>query len=682
MNLRQIFLFAAHFIQRNFGQSAGKRLCLLKSLMLYVRRAALCCILAVGIPVMVFGQSYYATNGTEYAIAGSLLGDQVMPDVAVTPGGGFAVWQDNVTDGNGWGVSAMQLNSTLSGSLSPFRVNVQGAGDQENPRVALLQNGGAVFVWQGGQQGYQHIYARFLTSTNTFTTMNDVLVNTFTNNFQINPAVATLTNGNVIVVWGSFDEAGPNSLQDVYGRIFSSTGQPVTGEFLINQFTSYNQRTPAVAALPNGGFVIVWVSEQERVVGAASANEVLPGLESYPSVDIYARIYNDSSGTTTNDEFLVNADSNPCANPSVAAGSNGSFMVAWGMRDMIDLTNSLDIYARSFTSAGVGSTVVRVNSYLYGDQYAPRVSALGTDYLIVWTSMGEDGSLQGVYGQFLNEDTSEIGGEFRVNTTTVSSQMQPTVASDGAEQFLVVWTSFTGAPYSFDLYAQRYLNTSATLQPISSLFVYVPFIVISNTYQPQLQVSWPPVLGLSISNYEVYADGTNTPTAVTTTNVWTMTATNGLTASSTHSFQVDYVVTDGHRSPLSPSVSGTTWSGLSYYGIPFEWMEQYYGYNFSSWPTNVTAPLAPGGPTLYQVFLSGGNPLSSSTWLSTTLSSTAEGLFLSWNTQPGQTYQVQTTTDFITWSNLGAPRFAAGTSDSIFVGHGLGGYYRIVLLRQ
>jgi hypothetical protein len=34
------------------------------------------------------------------------------------------------------------------------------------------------------------------------------------------------------------------------------------------------------------------------------------------------------------------------------------------------------------------------------------------------------------------------------------------------------------------------------------------------------------------------------------------------------------------------------------------------------------------------------------------------------------------------WSNLGAPRFAAGNSDSIFVGHGLGGYYRIVLLRQ
>jgi hypothetical protein len=685
MNLKRKNLFVADFVQRNFGQSARERLCLLKSLMLYVRRAALCCILAIGIPIVAFGQaSYYATNGTEYAVAGSLLGDQVMPDAAVAPGGGFLVWQDNITDGSGEGVSAMQLNGTLSGSGSSFQVNQQGAGDQENPRVALLKNGGAVFVWQGGQKGYQHIYARFLTSTNTFTTTNDVLVNTFTNNFQINPAVATLTNGNVIVVWGSFDEAGPNSLQDVYGRIFSPDGSPLTGEFLINQFTTYNQRTPTVAALPNGGFVVAWVSEQEQVVGAPNAGLVTPNQELYPSVDVYARLYN-SSGVAQGSEFLVNTDSNPAANPDVATGSDGGFMVTWDAKDLTSpLANSLDIYARSFTSAGSGSgsTVVRVNSYLYGDQYAPRISSLGTDYLIVWTSLAQDGSREGVYEQFLRGNTSAVGGEFRVNTTTVSSQIQPVVTSDGAEQFVAVWSSFTGVPYSFDLRAQRYINTSAVLQAMPAPFVYAPFVIVSNSYQPQLQVSWSPVPGLSVSNYEVYVDGATVPMAVTLSNVWTMTAANELTASSTHLFKVDYVLTDGRRSPLSPSASGTTWSGLSYYGIPFEWMEQYYGYNFGSWPTNVNAPLDSGGPTLYQVFLSGGNPLDSSTWLVTQLSNTPQGLFLNWNTQPGQTYQVQVTTDLAAWSNLGAPRFAAGNSDSIFVGHGLGGYYRIVLLRQ
>ena len=125
-------------------------------LSLFARRAAICFCwgLFLGIPAAVFAQTnYYTTNGTEYAIIGSLPGDQVFPDVAVTPSGGFVVWQDNITDGSGWGVSATRLDSTLSGTLGTFRVNVQGTNDQENPRVALLKNGGAVFVWQGGTAG-------------------------------------------------------------------------------------------------------------------------------------------------------------------------------------------------------------------------------------------------------------------------------------------------------------------------------------------------------------------------------------------------------------------------------------------------------------------------------------------------------------------------------------------------
>ena len=57
-------------------------------------------------------------------------------------------------------------------------------------------------------------------------------------------------------------------------------------------------------------------------------------------------------------------------------------------------------------------------------------------------------------------------------------------------------------------------------------------------------------------------------------------------------------------------------------------------------------------------------------------------MFLNWNTQAGATYQVQVTTNFNSWSNVGSPRFAAGTSDSIYIGGSSAGYYRVVLLRQ
>jgi len=548
-----------------------------------------------------------------------------------------------------------------------------------------LQGGGAVFVWQGGPKGFQHIYARFLNSSNTWMT-SDVMVNASTNYFQNNPAVATLTNGNVIVVWASWNEVASGSMQDVYGRIFTPTGQPVTGEFLINQFTSFNQSEPTVAALANGGFVAAWVSEQERVLAAptSATTPETPSQIINPSVDIYARLYDDNGNAQSN-EFLVNTDSNPCADPAVAAGSDGGFVMTWDARDLTSLfTNGLDIYARPFTSAGAGSggTVIRVNSYLYGDQYAPRISALGTDYLIVWTSLGQDGPQEGVYGQFMRGNGSVVGGEFRVNTTTTGSQIQPVIASDGVSQFLAVWTGFTGLPYGFDLFAQRFINTQQPLEALPAPFVYAPFVVSNNVYQPQLVVSWPPVTGLSVSNYEVYVNGAATPMAVTTSNVWTMTAANGLTASSSNYFQVGYATTDGRQSPLSPAAGGSTWSGINYYGIPYEWLTNYYGLNIANWPANVNAPLAPGGLSLMQVFLSGGNPLDPSTWLRTALSNTPEGLFLSWNTQPGFTYQVQATTNLTTWTNLGAPRFAAGTTDSIFVGKSSAGYYRILLLYQ
>jgi hypothetical protein len=642
-------------------------------------------------------QNYYTTNGAEYAIIGNLPGDQVFPDVALSKNGGFVVWQDNITDGSGWGISAQQINSTLSGSGDTFRVNVTGAGDQENARVALLKNGGAVFVWQGGEEGYQHIYARFLNTNSTFLTTTDLLVSQFTNNFQINPAIATLSNSNVVIVWSSYDQAGSNSMQDVYAKILSPSGTTISNEFLVNQFISYNQRTPSVAALSGGGFVIAWVSEQERVGGSTvdsslyssggaagvSQNEdnLTPGQNSAgvpPSMDIYARLYS-ASGTPAGSEFLVNSNANPCANPNVASATDGSFMVGWTAFDLTTTTNMWDVFARPFSSAGVGGNVVRLNTYLYGAQYAPHLSAIGLDYMAVWTSLGEDGSREGVYGQFIHNDGTLVGGEFRVNTTTISQQMQPAVASDGVDQFLTVWTSYTGGPTSFDLFAQRYINVSAILNAMPAPFVYAPFTLVSNVYQPQLVVSWAPLAGIDVSNYEVFVDGSPIATGNVTTNQWTMTAANGLTTSATHSFQVSYATAAG-VSPASPANSASTWSGLNWNGIPFEWMEANFGDNIASWPA-VSAPIAPGGPTVYQAFLSGAT-VNPATWLHQTLAQTAQGLFLNWNTVPGNTYQVQTSAKAAGWSNFGAPRFAAGTSDSLFVGGGSAGFYRVVLLRQ
>ncbi len=132
-------------------------------------------------PLFLAKPTTYLTNGVEYAIAGSLPGDQVHPQLGLNAAGGYLVWEDNITDGDGLGISALQLDSSFSGVLSPFRVNSIGAGDQERPQVSLLNGGGAVFVWQGGRPGIP-AHLRPVPFCGWTWSGNDVLVNTFTNN--------------------------------------------------------------------------------------------------------------------------------------------------------------------------------------------------------------------------------------------------------------------------------------------------------------------------------------------------------------------------------------------------------------------------------------------------------------------------------------------------------------------
>src|SRR6478609_8468277 len=100
------------------------------------------------IPTIAFSQTSYVPQAGEYAPAGSLAGDQTYPAVSVKAAGGFTVWQDNITDGAGLGISAVRLDASFNPAFASFRVNQQGAEDQENPKVISLATGGAVFLWQ------------------------------------------------------------------------------------------------------------------------------------------------------------------------------------------------------------------------------------------------------------------------------------------------------------------------------------------------------------------------------------------------------------------------------------------------------------------------------------------------------------------------------------------------------
>ncbi|HEY1788919.1 MAG TPA: hypothetical protein VGJ73_12215, partial [Verrucomicrobiae bacterium] len=367
---------------------------------LLFRRVVVCFCWAIflAIPAAGFGQTnYFAAYGTEYPVIGSLPGDQVLPDLSLNTNGGYIVWQDNITDPVGEGISAMRINSTLSGSGATFAVNANST-NAANAHVVMLKNGGAAFTWQARTNGLSHIYARFLNASNLWQSSTDICVSTFTSGSQVNPAIAPLSNGNVIVVWSSYNQVNATSMMDVYGQLLSSNGIALGTNFLINQlFTPYNQRNPAVAALNNGGFVVAWISEQENKVAVTNSADAPQTSLSFPSVDVYDRLYtvSGSNATPSCNESNVDTGIFPCSSPAVATAADGSYMVTWCAKDLTTPNNGWDIYERSFTNS-IGGSVKLVNAYTYGDQYNPRISVIGGNYLIVWTSLGQDGSREGV----------------------------------------------------------------------------------------------------------------------------------------------------------------------------------------------------------------------------------------------------------------------------------------------
>ena len=108
----------------------------MKLLSVRARTIAVCPLgaLVVGFVSTVSAQTnYYAPSGTEYPIAGPLLGDQMCSDAAISTTNGIIVWQDNAIDGNGLGNQRATAGLARSPrTLSPFRVNVTAAGGQEN----------------------------------------------------------------------------------------------------------------------------------------------------------------------------------------------------------------------------------------------------------------------------------------------------------------------------------------------------------------------------------------------------------------------------------------------------------------------------------------------------------------------------------------------------------------------
>ena len=322
---------------------------------------------------------------------------------------------------------------------SEFRANTFTAGFQADPAVAVDADGSAVVTWYSyAQDGDgRGIYAKRYAPDGT-PTSDEFRVNTHTTGSQTNPAVATDSDGDFVIVWQSDGQDGGG--WGVYGQRYNSAGLPQGGEFRVNSTTTGNQQAPAVAMDADGDFVVVW--EQDSASGAAG---------------IGARRFN-SAGVPQGNQFTV-ALSTLAFAPAVSTSPGGAFVVAWGGSAPGD---GQGVAMRLFDPNGAPlSNETAVNTFTTGEQYYPSVAvAASGEFVIAWDSKEQDGSGWGVYAQRFNALGAKQGGELRVNTYTTDYQQNASVAIDADGDFVVAWTSSAdqnGTGYG--VYAQQFNAT-------------------------------------------------------------------------------------------------------------------------------------------------------------------------------------------------------------------------------
>ena len=576
----------------------------------------------------------YEAKGTEFDLTGRLVGDQLATHVAISPSGGYLVWHDNATDESGLGVSALMLDANANPMGAPFRVNSKLLGNQEKPQVGLLSEGGAFFVWEAGETGFRRVQFRAASSRGVFSN-EEVFVTGANSGEQTDPALAVLRNGTVAVSWTDYLVDG--DVKGLSARIYSPTGDSLTEPFRLNQFRDGNQYGAKLQALPNGGIAAVWVSDQQQ---------------DEKSIDIIARLFN-SVGQPLTDEIVV-SQKGISANPVLGVAGT-RLIIAWEQVDLKNKKTRWDVSLRTFDLALKPlSEQVKANKQLEGDQFAPRLQGGDSGALLVWNSLGQDGSGEAVVGRFITESGVFSDSEFQVNTRTFAGQLHPNVSADSNGRWLVTWSTPRSGDAGMDVVGQRFQIESTEAKPLEPIAV----VFVNPLSENELMVSWPEVAGLGVNHYEVFIDNIPDPKPVNGNFfIWRQ-----LQPGREYAFRVVYELKDGRRSPMSAFGFNKTWGrDFNQDGLPDDWQREFFGRDSAKWST-ANADYDGDGATNLNEFLAATNPADNSSTLKLELSAMEQGQRLSWQAEPGSVYQVEKATRLgpgvVSWHAEGDPVMA------------------------
>jgi len=222
--------------------------------------------------------------------------------------------QDYVSSDTKTNVKAQVFSNIGIKSGSEITVNTTTSDDQYGQSIVALQNGGFVIVWQDHSAAPTKSWSSWNPESNfnwavraqVFSSEgsrvgSEILVNKATDENQFGQSIIALKNGGFVIAWqGYCDEqtgtTGDGSGWAVKAQVFSSSGQKIGTEIIVNTATESYQFAQSLEALENGGFFITW---QDLSKGTGGASGDTSGWA------VKAQIFAED-GKKTGSEFLVN----------------------------------------------------------------------------------------------------------------------------------------------------------------------------------------------------------------------------------------------------------------------------------------------------------------------------------------------------------------------------------------
>jgi hypothetical protein len=227
----------------------------------------------------IFGQRFNTGAGkvgTEFRINSFTTGNQDYPDVAARSDGRFVVvWHSDPSgyeaaqDGDEHGIFGQRYDAAGNPDGAEFAVNTYTTGRQVRAAVAYAPDDGFLVIWESpGLQGVSSnsddiVGRKFSASGSPAGT--EFRINSFTIGPQEDATLTAGATGDFLVGWESINGVGATDTNDtgVFARRVTGAGVPVGNEFQVNTYTIDDQTDPRMVGLANGGFAVVWESDEQ-----------------------------------------------------------------------------------------------------------------------------------------------------------------------------------------------------------------------------------------------------------------------------------------------------------------------------------------------------------------------------------------------------------------------------------